>query len=1042
MAEDKDKFAQEVRERGYDVGVTDTPGSANIISPQHSGDSGGIKEGSDLSKSTKITLGRYLSSATSKNYIPVVDVSKDDISLTTTSGKPSALDQNPNSGKRFSTPLPSTSDAFSTPDAGSSSSGKSLKDTLSKGRQDKNAEFDGNTLLTTGVAAVKDRYTSAVIKSNRFSAKQTFTPNPRDASDSPRDLAYYSRKSIDETRVQAVPGTKSISHDQMRKIGQVLMLRATGELDSSSRNFDPEANVGALLPGSNQILPAQVINSRDLEARNVLESMINEEVGSKTPGPDNKSWGSLNNHLEPFTGILPAGMVALCVALILAVRVSFELLGTLLSLVTDKPKYPYNSVGIYFKGKYRSEQPDGDDKGIFGGVSIGGIKDLNTLLGLRDTSYKYDDCFKKGMDIFFGTQGSSDQSLFAKVASSVGASFKLALQSPGYYVVFCRSIIRSGYGIGKKLADLGSNPLSIAQGILNVIDDLRSSKIIAAYNMFAQIGDTALRDEANKSTYLNQDALPDNVPVVAKSRYAGSRTLAWRAAAAPSLYVLPQAYINATTLANKTDAVKRIGPLWDPATNFIGSADDKFGRTANVYQTETLKSRIPSNIVKAFENRLEAEHVPFYFQDMRTNEIVSFHAFLTSLSEDYTPNWEGSDAYGRVDQIRIYKNTGRRVNLSFRIVALDPADFESMWFKINKLVTLVYPQWNRGKRLVTPDGKLEFSQPFSQLISASPIIRLRVGDLIRSNYSKFSLVRMFDVTKPNEVATKISLKDKIGEISNAIHRVWSGKGEQKDFDTIKSAIANKTIKARVMQNAAAIMNPPTDSAGLAGAASALAGAASSALSAATGIGGAAGKKDNPIINLTSNYDISEVVAMNGKMMVVKLGAPEPASATAKYGIPIGTSIVLNWASENWGQLVSGLDANITPIVDASKEFLGDSNPIVKYFEDNTFRGLACTIDSMNFSWLDENLWEVAEPGSRAPKSCIVTLSLTPIHDIAPGIDSFGFNRAPVYRVGKQIAAITDPTEMDSIKRIELKPGGDSKSTESPSVLGIGIPKIP
>jgi hypothetical protein len=31
--------------------------------------------------------------------------------------------------------------------------------------------------------------------------------------------------------------------------------------------------------------------------------------------------------------------------------------------------------------------------------------------------------------------------------------------------------------------------------------------------------------------------------------------------------------------------------------------------------------------------------------------------------------------------------------------------------------------------------------------------------------------------------------------------------------------------------------------------------------------------------------------------------------------------------------------------------------------------------------------------------CKVTLAFTPIHDIAPGLDHLGFNRAPVYPVG-------------------------------------------
>jgi hypothetical protein len=45
------------------------------------------------------------------------------------------------------------------------------------------------------------------------------------------------------------------------------------------------------------------------------------------------------------------------------------------------------------------------------------------------------------------------------------------------------------------------------------------------------------------------------------------------------------------------------------------------------------------------------------------------------------------------------------------------------------------------------------------------------------------------------------------------------------------------------------------------------------------------------------------------------------------------------------------------------------------------------------------MWDT-EAGSRAPQGCKITMGFRPIHDITPGIDANGFNRAPVYKVGK------------------------------------------
>ena len=140
---------------------------------------------------------------------------------------------------------------------------------------------------------------------------------------------------------------------------------------------------------------------------------------------------------------------------------------------------------------------------------------------------------------------------------------------------------------------------------------------------------------------------------------------------------------------------------------------------------------------------------------------------------------------------------------------------------------------------------------------------------------------------------------------------------------------------------------------------------------------------------------------------------------------------------------AGIDALIPKGNDQSisenvKTFMSSkTNPIVKYFEQNMGRGLAGTIDSMNFAWLEENTWNVHIPGSQAPKSCMVTISFTPIHDSAPGIDHAGFNRAPVYRVGNQVESVTQRDEFDATTKNPTQP-----KPRSGDAGGIGVPALP
>ncbi len=109
-------------------------------------------------------------------------------------------------------------------------------------------------------------------------------------------------------------------------------------------------------------------------------------------------------------------------------------------------------------------------------------------------------------------------------------------------------------------------------------------------------------------------------------------------------------------------------------------------------------------------------YMPFMFQDLRDSpaQLLYFRAFLKGdIAETFTPDWQIERYYGRVDQVPIYMGTIRTTILSFDVVAWSPADLPLMWKKLHKLQSMVYPAYDtRG------------------FLKASPIIRMRVGDLI------------------------------------------------------------------------------------------------------------------------------------------------------------------------------------------------------------------------------------------------------------------------------------------------------------------------
>ena len=75
-----------------------------------------------------------------------------------------------------------------------------------------------------------------------------------------------------------------------------------------------------------------------------------------------------------------------------------------------------------------------------------------------------------------------------------------------------------------------------------------------------------------------------------------------------------------------------------------------------------------------------------------------------------------------------------------------------------------------------------------------------------------------------------------------------------------------------------------------------------------------------------------------------------------------------------------------------------NNPFVRAYESTQGRGLAGVIQGITFDWLSDFNWEV-DFNSRAPMGCKISFNFDVIHDIPPGLDHTGYNRAPLYNVG-------------------------------------------
>jgi hypothetical protein len=177
----------------------------------------------------------------------------------------------------------------------------------------------------------------------------------------------------------------------------------------------------------------------------------------------------------------------------------------------------------------------------------------------------------------------------------------------------------------------------------------------------------------------------------------------------------------------------------------------------------------------------------------------------------------------------------------------------------------------------------------------------------------------------------------------------------------------------------------------------------SSAAATAGLGGLTKPKERPNFSIPTKCIVKKN-SENSSVYVVEVNVNgKPKNFTAKRSqISIDRDSFDELLKKNQISLTNVTQDDITAI---GNFFNPANNAVVRSFENVSGKGLACTIESVDFVWLENTTWETETYGSRAPKMCKVTLAISPIHDITPGIDSDGFNRAPVYNVGTPVNAI-------------------------------------
>lgn len=992
------------------------------------------EERTDLSQEVKRTLGDYLSAVTHGDLGSVdhknrfaIDRGSVKFGYTDENGYPQQ--NNISNSERFTDPENADGVVYSREsatrpqdlqpgsnrdvDAGRAQNGHTLlsSDLVNDSRVIQEDDNLLNAEETRSQNNVAVRYRRSVLENNRFTAASRMInddPISPNKNYNPRVLRPGTLR-MGASQVEG-EDPQTISMDQLAQIGTGLSVRGSKELNSAKNGYNPTGvgiEAGAILPSFNQ-MGAERINVNILTAGDVLNDLANDEIpeGTKVNIGD-LSWGAMNNVHDQYDGLTAFGMIALAIALTAATIVLYAGLGILFGLVEPEPPAPAKSdEGRYFLGRYwRVKQP--------GSGLLDQVTSFATLLGMNPTLNPYAESLEKGMLVFFGMD--SDD---GGILGGLFGGLEQSMETPGYNAIISRAILRSGVILIDQLKGIGSSPnlLAGAKAVISLIETFKRSKIMAAANTFATIGDHALSvgtayyikgANGEPDRYSTIDKLSDDAfgSAVQKNRLRNSLKLAWASNRSPSAYLIPAPILGMTIVANELGSHSTIAGNLEAQTRTQIMVQEQSKQSTGGSEV----SRISAEDVRTIENALDAEYMPFYFHDLRTNEIVGFQAFLTSLTEDFSPEWVTGEGFGRVDKVKIYKATERKVNLSFMVVSTSPKDHQEMWLKIDKLTTLVYPQYTKGRRMITDEGATNFIQPFSQMISASPLIRLRIGDLIRSNYSKFALARLFGAANYEGIAIggneiKFSTEDVqyyIDDVKNILTNpaddlsfsfVLKGDGHNTPQNTgitisipLIGGLGNAdkyapTVRFRSPTHMMCFKLSPVQ-------------AAESGNATAFSI------ELMPASELTQIYGWSPHSAASEHDQCLEIYAnTDNPSERIDGGVYIIPNPQVDLHPTDKKRLANIHFDESNESIDHLTNFLSnESNAIVRAFNSTAGRGLAGTIDSLSFDYNDVP-WEIT-PGQRAPMYTTVNMSFSPIHDISPGLDHMGFSRAPIHPLG-------------------------------------------
>jgi hypothetical protein len=111
-------------------------------------------------------------------------------------------------------------------------------------------------------------------------------------------------------------------------------------------------------------------------------------------------------------------------------------------------------------------------------------------------------------------------------------------------------------------------------------------------------------------------------------------------------------------------------------------------------------------------------HMYMSFMHEPSQTEVFFKAFITAFNETYSSDWASETVFGRTDPIHHFKQTSRRITLSFKVPAATYSEAYENLGRAQSLIQMLYPNYSSVGSA-------------AQTITQNPFIRLKVMNLLR-----------------------------------------------------------------------------------------------------------------------------------------------------------------------------------------------------------------------------------------------------------------------------------------------------------------------